>query len=92
MSLLRPEASAWRKVYESKNDQSFVTLTGFDWLSFHAMVPEFETHYTSTSPTTDANGMIILINHHHHHDHHFLMAREAFVKTLFVAAVLFGLI
>ncbi len=46
VSLLKTEDSAWRKMYESRIDQSFVTLTGFDWLSFHALVPEFETNYT----------------------------------------------
>ena len=46
VSLLKPEDSAWWKMYESRIDQSFVTLTGFDWLSFHAPVPEFETNYT----------------------------------------------
>ena len=49
-------------MYESKNDQSFVTLTGFDWLSFHTMLPEFEIHYTCTSPTTDASGKYVSIN------------------------------
>ena len=62
VSLLRPEVSGWRKIYQSKNNQSFVTLTGFDWPSFHALVPEFETHYTSTSPTVDANGKYVKIN------------------------------
>ena len=62
VSLLRPEVSTWRKIYESKIDQSFVTLTGLDWASFHALVPEFETHYSSTSPSPDANKKYVAID------------------------------
>ena len=60
--LLRPEVSAWRKVYESKNNQTFVTLTELDCASFHALVPQFEEHYTSTSPSPDANGKYVPID------------------------------
>lgn len=55
-SLLHPKVSAWRKLFESRNDQSFVTLTGLDVRAFDNLVPVFEEFYVSTSPTPDVNG------------------------------------
>jgi len=55
-SLLQQKASAWRKLFESRNDQSFVTLTGLDVTAFENLLPRFTEFYVSTSPTPDDTG------------------------------------
>jgi len=37
-------------------------LTGLHYASFHALVPQFEEHYTSTSPSPDANGKYVPVD------------------------------
>lgn len=55
-SPLQQKASAWRKLFESRNDQSFVTLTGLDVTAFENLLPRFTEFYVSTSPTPDDTG------------------------------------
>ncbi len=53
-SLLEHSQSAWRRLYESRNDQGMITLTGFDRATFNSLceifTPIFEL-YTPFNPS-----------------------------------------
>mgnify|MGYP006199202059 CR=1 FL=1 len=57
-SLLSVSRSAWRKVYHSNDDQSMITLTGFDVRSFHYLLALFAPVFEEYSPFGDENGFI----------------------------------
>ena len=59
VSLQDPQASAWRKLYGSGNDQSMITLTGLDRVTFEWLRSKFEVLYNTLSPFVDADGKIV---------------------------------
>jgi hypothetical protein len=56
-----PQFSAWRKIISSNNDQSLITMTGFNHQTFEWLNNLFEPYYSSHSPHVDANGSIVPI-------------------------------
>lgn len=58
-SLLSVAKSPWRQVYESRDDQAMITLTGFDMASFKYVCSLFAPFYDNYTPFTDANGHIV---------------------------------
>jgi hypothetical protein len=52
VSLVDPPKSSWRKLYESENDQSMKTLTGFDFAAFHWLLNKFSPIYNQYTPHT----------------------------------------
>ena len=49
-SLHHPHESAWSRLYHSHNDQSLVTMTGFDHQSFNWLLQLFEPMYNTYGP------------------------------------------
>jgi hypothetical protein len=60
LALLGPLHSPWRQLYNSKNDQSLITLTGFDYTTFDWFSKIFTPIYESYSPFIDSDGHIVL--------------------------------
>jgi hypothetical protein len=60
-SLLHPQQSAWRKLYDSGNNSAMITLTGLDFETFHWLCHRFAPLYDTHSPFLDADGMIVPI-------------------------------
>jgi hypothetical protein len=50
IALLPPSRSPWRKLYSSRNDQSMVAVTGFDYGSFQKVLEEFAPVFTYNTP------------------------------------------
>lgn len=55
VSLHYPHESAWRKLYNSKVDQSLITFTGLDVKSFEDLLELFTPVYESFYPDSDGN-------------------------------------
>ena len=51
-ALLNPEDSAWNKLYNSKNDQAMITVTGFDYEVFQWLLKLFAPFYYRFTPWT----------------------------------------
>ena len=49
-ALLSPNESPWRRVYESRNDQALITMTGLDFDTFRDILQEFKVCYNKFSP------------------------------------------
>jgi len=49
-ALHMPEDSGWRKLYNSRNDQALITLTGLDHFAFDYLESKFRTYYDGYSP------------------------------------------
>ena len=49
-ALHMPEDSGWRKLYNSKNDQALITLTGLDHAAFEYLESKFRLYYDDYSP------------------------------------------
>jgi hypothetical protein len=60
-SLLMPWDSPWEKVLFSANDQSLITMTGFDCQSFHMLHRRFCIFFNRFSPHTGEDGRIALL-------------------------------
>mmetsp|Transcript_42272 Transcript_42272/g.61954 ORF Transcript_42272/g.61954 Transcript_42272/m.61954 type:complete len:158 (-) Transcript_42272:8-481(-) len=45
-----PSASAWVYLLHSGCDQSFISITGFDYTTFHLMLPHFNALYNKFAP------------------------------------------
>ena len=58
-SLLFMSRSPWRRVYASGDDQAMITLTGFDFRSFHHLLSLFAQLYNQYTPFVNADGFII---------------------------------
>ena len=50
--------SPWRKLLASRNDQAFITMTGFDCESFDRVLDKFGPMFSGHTPF-DASGMIV---------------------------------
>ena len=48
------EESAWRKVFESKNDQAMITLTGLDYKAFIKLHEQFKGNYDTITPFSES--------------------------------------
>jgi hypothetical protein len=62
VSLQDASQSAWTTLFNSGNDQALITLTGFDFATFHWLLPKFSTLYDNHSPFGDPNGRIIALS------------------------------
>jgi hypothetical protein len=49
-SLLEQSQSAWRRLYESRNDQGMITLTSFDRATFNSLCEIFTLVFASYTP------------------------------------------
>jgi hypothetical protein len=59
-ALQDPSMSAWRALYQSKQDRALITLTGLDFETFDWLADKFATYYDSHSPWLDVtNGNIV---------------------------------
>lgn len=59
-SLHLPSICAWRTLYESKQDQALITLTGLDFATFDWLAGNFAELYDTHSPWVDqTNGNIV---------------------------------
>ena len=64
-SLHVPLASAWRRLYDAKQDQALITLTGVDFDTFDWLVARFNRYYDSHSPFVDSEyGLIVPMARH----------------------------
>ena len=64
-SLQVPLASAWRRLYDAKQDQALITLTGVDFDTFDWLVARFNRYYDSHSPFVDSEyGLIVPMARH----------------------------
>ena len=54
-ALLDPTAAPWHKLYNSKNNQALITVTGFDHTSFHYMLQDFRHYFYNYTPWTGEN-------------------------------------
>ena len=52
VALVDLNASPWQKIYNSGNDQAFITVTGFDTDAFHILLAKFEPLFTAHTPWT----------------------------------------
>ena len=59
-SLQLPLASAWRSLYDAKQDQALITLTGVDFGTFDWLGAKFNQYYDSHSPFVDSEHGLIL--------------------------------
>jgi DDE superfamily endonuclease len=55
-SLLDPDQSPWARVYDSKDDSSLITVTGFDHNAFSIILALFEPLFHAYSPWTGNSG------------------------------------
>jgi DDE superfamily endonuclease len=51
-ALPNPTESPWQKVFESKDDGSLITVTGFDFTAFNALVAVFRPFFEGYTPWT----------------------------------------
>jgi hypothetical protein len=51
-SLLSPKKSPWQKLYSAKNDQAYLTVTGFDVEAFHTLLGFFAPLFYRNTPWT----------------------------------------
>ena len=52
--------SAWRAIYDSKDDQALITATGLNFVTFDWLAGQFDPYYESNSPWLDTvNGRIL---------------------------------
>jgi hypothetical protein len=49
-SLVDPSNSAWRKLYQSQNDQAMITATGLDYSTFEYLLQKFKPLYDHLTP------------------------------------------
>ena len=64
VSLHHPRESAWSRLYHSRNDQSLVTLTGFDYRTFNWLLRMFEPVYNRYGPgDNDKKGYVVRMPH-----------------------------
>ena len=61
-SLLDANQSPWQKLYHSRNEQSLITFTGFNYASFDYLLSKFQPFYRRYSPYT-GNGKISVVRH-----------------------------
>ena len=61
VSLLMPWASPWEKVYSSANDQSLITLTGFDCASFNQLHERFCQFFNCLTPHMSKDGKLTFL-------------------------------
>lgn len=54
IALVDPAASPWSRLYESRNDQALITVTGFDHASFHSLLFFFEPFFHGYTPWVGA--------------------------------------
>ena len=59
-ALLAPKESAWGQVYESGSDHELITMTGFDFETFHFIEPDFRYFYDRYSPYSK-EGVIVAL-------------------------------
>jgi hypothetical protein len=59
-ALLDANQSPWQKLYHSRNEQSFITFTGFNYASFDYLLSKFQPLYQRYSPYT-VNGKISMV-------------------------------
>jgi len=59
-ALLDANQSPWQKLYHSRNEQSFITFTGFNYASFDYLLSKFQPLYQRYSPYT-VNGKIPMV-------------------------------
>ena len=52
--------SAWRALYQSKQDQALITLTGLDFETFDWLADKFAAYYDSHSPWLDVTNVNIV--------------------------------
>ncbi len=58
-SLLSISKSPWRRVYQYGDDQTLITLTGFDLNTFNLLLAQFAPVYEQYTPFVDADGFIV---------------------------------
>ncbi len=61
-ALLDANQSPWQKLYHSRNEQSLITFTGFNYASFDYLLSKFQPFYRRYSPYT-GNGKISVVRH-----------------------------
>ena len=49
-SLVDPTDSAWRKLYQSQNDQALITATGLDYATFQYLLLKFKPSFDNLTP------------------------------------------
>lgn len=59
VALHHPSVSAWRKLYESRNEQSFITLIVLDFATFQWLSAIFTPVYDHFSPFISEDGTIV---------------------------------
>ena len=61
-ALLDANHSPWQKLYHSRNEQSLITFTGFDYAFFDNLLSKFQPFYRRYSPYAE-NGKILVVCH-----------------------------
>ena len=51
-TLLHPSQSPWKKLYDSKDDAAFITVTGYDVNAFHVLLAKFKPFCERYTPWT----------------------------------------
>jgi hypothetical protein len=59
IALQDPSKSSWRTLYDSRNDQALITLTGLDVETFHYVLRKFAPICDQYSPFIDDEGRIV---------------------------------
>ena len=49
-TLLDPSQAPWKKLYDSKDDAAFITVTGFDVNAFHILLAKFRPFFERYTP------------------------------------------
>lgn len=63
-ALHSPMNSAWRQLWDSRNDQALITLTGLDFATFNWLADMFQPIHDNYSPWVDPDGNLVPINNH----------------------------
>jgi hypothetical protein len=61
-ALLYANQSPWQKLYHSRNEQSFITFTGFDYATFYYLLSKFTPLYLRYSPYSINCKIVIIEN------------------------------
>jgi hypothetical protein len=61
-ALLYADQSPWQKLYHSRNEQSFITFTGFDYATFYYLLSKFTPLYLRYSPYSINCKIVVIQN------------------------------
>jgi hypothetical protein len=90
-SLLDPRQSAWFTLFESGNDQTLITLTGFDFNTFRWLSERFTPLYTTHSPFVDPDGRSFFLVPTIHDKRTKEIAQDCYPRMIVWACALLGL-